>query len=402
MNWREFFLTKHDARKDLFLLLTISTLYGVGIALSNTFVNIFIWKQSNSYIEIGIYNLIIVIFQPLTFFLAGFLTKKWNRVLVLRVGIFVLAVFYLIILIFKEEASSHLFLLGALLGTGYGFYWLAFNILTFEITEPETRKVFNSVQGALLSLVGMLAPLCSGFVITRMPNLHGYYIVFGISLVMFLLGVIVSFFISHREMEGRYEIKEAFGETKRNANWKSLLQAHFFQGIREGSFFFLISVLVFVSTNNELALGTFSLINSAISFICFSFATRFLNEKHSMRYIFIGGTLLYLSVLLLIFKITYINLLIYAGVISIGYSLVQVPYVTLTFDVMGKANNARNFRVEYVVIREIFLNLGRIVSIILFLLFMKFGEEPWNLKILLLIVGSGYFVMYFFVRKIRL
>ena len=35
-----------EDKKDLYLLLIISGLYSLSIALSNTFVNIYLWKQS--------------------------------------------------------------------------------------------------------------------------------------------------------------------------------------------------------------------------------------------------------------------------------------------------------------------------------------------------------------------
>lgn len=55
---------------------------------------------------------------------------------------------------------DHLFFLGGLLGVGYGFYWLAFNVLTFEITEPNTRDLFNGLLGAMTSVAGMIGFNC--------------------------------------------------------------------------------------------------------------------------------------------------------------------------------------------------------------------------------------------------
>ena len=132
-----------ELKKDIVFLLLIGGLYSMSMALSNTFVNIYLWKQSGEFIDLGIYNLTVVIFQPLTFILAGRWAKKIDRVIVLRIGVIFLALFYLSVLFFGERAGENLVILGALLGMGYGFYWLAFNVLTFEITEPETRDFFN-------------------------------------------------------------------------------------------------------------------------------------------------------------------------------------------------------------------------------------------------------------------
>lgn len=64
------------AKKDLHLLLLIGGLYSLSIALSNTFVNVYLWKQSGQIVDIAVYNLTVVLFQPLTFVFAGRLAKK--------------------------------------------------------------------------------------------------------------------------------------------------------------------------------------------------------------------------------------------------------------------------------------------------------------------------------------
>lgn len=60
-----------DVTRDLMLLLTIGGLYALAIALSNTFVNVYLWKQSGKFTDLAIYNLAIVVLQPITFLFAG-------------------------------------------------------------------------------------------------------------------------------------------------------------------------------------------------------------------------------------------------------------------------------------------------------------------------------------------
>src|SRR3954451_15754290 len=175
--------------KDLSLLLIIGGLYSLSVALSNTFVNIYLWKQTGKYSDIALFNLSIVVLQPLTFILAGRWAKKIDRVIVLRIGVISLALFYLAVLITGTNASTYLLLLGGLLGIGYGFYWLAYNVLTFEITEPETRDFFNGFLGILSSAGGMIGPIAAGIIITKFEEFTGYTFVFGLSLALFGLAV---------------------------------------------------------------------------------------------------------------------------------------------------------------------------------------------------------------------
>lgn len=391
-----------DLTKDLGLLLLIGGLYSLSVALSNTFVNIYLWKQSGEYRDLGLYNLAVVVLQPLTFILAGRWAKKIDRVIVLRIGVSFLAIFYLAVLLIGTSASKFLLLLGGLLGIGYGFYWLAFNVLTFEITEPETRDFFNGFFGILSSLGGMIGPIVAGFIISRLAKATGYSIVFGLSLSLFAVAVILSFFLKRRPANGQFLFRRIIQERKNNPNWLSITNAHIFQGLREGTFVFIISIFVYLATGSEMALGTFGLINSGISFISYFVVSRMIKKDFRKKAILIGGIILYLSIFIIVRDLTYTKLLIYAGTIAIAYPLLLVPYSSMTYDVIGTAWKAAEMRIEYIVVRELFLNTGRAISLLVFIFSVTYFNEEKCIPILLLILGAGHSCIYFFVRRINL
>lgn len=391
-----------EVNKELILLLIIGGLYSLGIALSNSFVNVYLWKQSGSFLDLGIYNLSIVIMQPVTFVIAGRWAKKIDRVIVFRLGIAFLAVFYLSVLIIGDNAANNIILLGGLLGIGSGFYWLSFNVLTFEITEPETRDFFNGFLGIMTSSAGMIGPIVAGFVISRLTGDIGYKSIFSISLGLFFCAVILSLFLKRRHAHGRYLLLDVLKERKRNVNWRMITNAHFFQGIREGTFIFVIGVLVFITTGSEFALGKYGLINSAVAFVFYYLATRLITKKMRRKSILIGGILLYASIFLLLFDLTYPKLIMYAVAIAIAYPMLLVPYISLTYDVIGRSWNAAEARIEYIVVRELFLNFGRITSILLFIFAVTVFDEKESIPILLAVIGSGHSLIYFFIRKVSL
>lgn len=328
--------------------------------------------------------------------------EKIDRVKVLRIGVSFLAIFYLMVLITGKHASTYLLLLGSLLGVGYGFYWLAYNVLTFEITEPETRDFFNGFLGILSSTGGMIGPIAAGIIITRFEKFTGYSIVFGISLSLFALAVFLSFSLKPRPANGKYDFRRILAERKKNENWRLITNANFFQGLREGTFLFIISVLVYISTGSELALGTFGLINSGISFIAYYAASRLIKKSRRKKAILIGGIILYIAVLIIVWDVNYVKLLIYAAMIAIAYPILLVPYMSTTYDVIGSAWKAAEMRIEYIVVREIYINLGRIVSILSFLAAVTWFNEKQSIPILLLFLGAGHSLIYLFVRRVQL
>lgn len=390
------------ANRELYVLLLIGGLYSAGIFLSNTFVNIYLWKQSGDYINIAVYNLATVFFQPLTFIFAGRMAKKVDRIFVLRLGVLFLSMFFLSVLLIGEKASTYNFMLGSLLGIGYGFYWLAFNVLTFEITEPDTRDFFNGFLGILQSLGGMAGPILAGYIIARLTDNLGYSVIFAVSFLLFACAVGCSFLLKRRGAEGSFRFMRIYHERHVNKNWNRILYAHFFQGIREGVFAFIISIWIFVVTRSELALGAFNMLLSGLSLVFYLLSTKFIKPARRKQAILIGALLLYFSIFIILFETNMNLLLIYAVVIGIAYPILNVAYVSLTFDVIGKAWEAKEMRIEYIVVRELFLNGGRVLSILVFLAGVIVFPAERVIPILLALFGAGHLGVYFFVRNIRL
>lgn len=132
--------------------------------------------------------------------------------MVLRLGVFFLVVFYIVVLVSGVNVVEYLVLFGGLLGIGYGFYWLVFNVLIFEIIELDIRDFFNGFLGILNFFVGMIGFLGVGFVIFVLYELFGYKIVFGVLLLLFIGVVVFSFFIIRCVVEGVYKFKEVWVE----------------------------------------------------------------------------------------------------------------------------------------------------------------------------------------------
>jgi MFS transporter, YQGE family, putative transporter len=396
-------ITGHDQiTRDFVLLLCIGGFYALSVSISNTFVNVYLWKQSGEFRDLALYNLSIVTLQPMTFILAGKLAKKVDRIIVLRLGVSFLAIFFITVLLVGSRAHNYLILLGALLGIGYGFYWLAFNVLTFEITEPETRDFFNGFFGVLTSMAGMIGPIVAGYIISSLANAKGYTLIFSISLSLFVISVVFSFFLKRRSAKGNYLFLRILKERSYNKNWRLITNAHFFQGLREGTFVFVISVLVYITSKSELALGKFGFVNSLTSFIAYYIVSRLMKRKYRKTAILCGGLLLYGAIFLIVFQVSYPRLILYAITIAIAYPLLLVPYSSLTFDVIGRSWKSAEMRIEYIVVRELFLNGGRIVSILAFLTAITFFDEKTGIPILMLILGTGHLIIYLFVRHIRL
>ncbi len=396
---KKLLLSIENTERDLLLLLTIGGLYALGIFLSNTFVNIYLWRQTNDYMTIATYNLAIFTFQAVTFILAGKLAKKIDRVIVLRLGVVFLSLFFITVLILSERAAHYNIMLGSLLGVGYGFYWLAFNVLTFEITEPDTRDFFNGFIGVLESLGGMIAPILAGAIIAKLQTNIGYLTVFSISLTLFILAIVFSMLLKRRKATGKYMLKEVWKEIKHNRNWKNIVFANFFMGMREGVFVFVITIWIFVATNSELALGMFHLVLNIMSLIAYLLLSKYLRYHHRLQALFIGSILISFSIFILMNELSFLMFVFYAIIIGTAFPLLNVPFSSLTYDVIGKSKNINDWRIEYIVVFELFINFGRMLSIVVLItMYVMFSEEiiMW----ILVVFSQAYIGLYLLMRKV--
>ncbi|KIL36591.1 MFS transporter [Cohnella kolymensis] len=386
--------------KQTWLLLIVNGLYITANALSGTFLGVYIWKESNNFTVLGWFTLLTNVFMAVTFWIAGNWVKEGNKMICLRIGTAVSAVFYATVLLLGKNAFHYIWLLGIIQGLSIGFFWLSFNVIYFEVTNAGNRDRFNGWTGVMGSVVGMIAPWCSGYLISRLADEKGYRIVFMISLGIFVACVAVSFFLRNRRMEGNYHWLLPFRiMKKRGTPWRPIFGALAAQGLRESVFGVMIGLLVFIHTGSEMQLGNFALITSAVGFVSFYATGRWLKPAWRPPAMLVGTIVMTLVIIPLFFGVNYTNLLIFGIGAALFIPLYTIPMTSAVFDMIGTAEDSVKERVEYVVMRELALNVGRITGMIIFITTVYVSREPLVINCMLLFVGSAPILSWVFMRK---
>lgn len=381
------------------LLLVVSGLFGVANALSGTFVNVYLWKAKNDFALIGWFAFANQLTMGLTFWLAGKWVKEHNKMNSLRLGIAVAALFYTIVLLLQQQAIHYVWVLGLVMGLSSGFFWLAFNVVYFEVTSPDNRDRFNGWAGLLGSGAGMIAPWISGFLITRMPGTNGYRLIFAISLAVFVVGVVVSFFLKKRKVPGKYEWAHGYRSlTKPGSPWKTVFVALIAQGVREGVFGFMIGLMVYIATKSEMRIGNFSLITSGVGLISFYAVGKWLKPAYRKWGMLVGVIMMIAVILPFFWRVDYSTLLLFGIGIALFIPLYSVPMTSSVFDIIGQDRESAEHRVEYVVLRELGLNVGRMLGTIVFILVVSWTTAPSAINWLLLGIGSSPLVAWLLMR----
>ncbi|MFD2613701.1 MFS transporter [Paenibacillus gansuensis] len=383
------------------ILLIVHGLFAVANALSGTFVNVYIWKAKNDFALIGWFALSQQITMALTFWIAGKWVKEHNKMHSLRAGIGFSAVFYLVVLWLEKDAVGYIWLLGLLQGLASGCFWLAFNVVYFEVTDPGNRDKFNGWAGIIGSGSGILTPWLSGYLIASMGGQTGYRFIFSLSLGIFFVGIIVSFFLKKRKVSGTYHWVGAIRGLRKDGNpWRKIVPALAAQGVREGVFGFIIGLLVYIATKKEMQLGNFTLITSAVAFVSFLAVGKWLRVRHRYAAMLIGAVMISAVILPFFWKVDYVTLLVFGIGTSLFMPLFSIPLTSSVFDTIGSSQKSAEERVEFIVLRELGLCMGRVFGTLVFIAVISWTTAPLIMNIMLLIIGSFPILTWLFMRKV--
>ncbi|MEC0205389.1 MFS transporter [Paenibacillus lautus] len=382
------------------LLLSVHGLFILSSALSGTFLNVYLWKSRQDYTMLGWFTIAQQVALGLTFWAAGKWVKEHNKMNALRLGIAVSGLFYLCVLWAGRDAVHYIWPLGLLFGVSLGLFWLAFNVVYFEVSSAENRDWFNGWIGLLGSITGIIGPWLAGWIITMMHGDRGYRFIFTVSMVIFAATVVLSFFLRKRPVQSDYHWLEGVSRLKEGGVWKYAVLGLAVQGIREGVFSFLITLLVFVATDQESKLGQYALITSAVSLVSYWACGKWFKPKFRKTGMLVGSILMLLVILPLLFAVNYTTLLVLGIGTSLFIPLYMMPAISASFDLMGVNEENVEKRVELVVLRELSLTVGRITGLLVFILVLSFRQDTLTVTLLLLFLGASPIGSWLFIRKL--
>lgn len=371
------------------LLLIVFGLFSLANALSGAFVNVFLWKAASDYSLIGWFAFSQQISSGLVFYFAGKWVKEGNKMNCLRLGIGLAGAFYAAVLWLGKGAVDYIWLLGFLLGAAFGAFWLAYNVVYFEVTDPDNRDLYNGWAGLIGSCCGMAAPWASGYLISKLGDGIGYRIIFTVSFGVFIGAIIFSFWLRKRPPEGHYNWTLPFTEWKStDSPWRLALPALAAQGVRDGVFAFLIGLVVYIATTNEMKLGNYTLITSAAALGSFYVIGKIMRPAFRAPGLFLGTIAMALAVIPLFFHVGYGSLLLFGVITSLFSPLFVIPMTSVTFDIMGVNEQSASQRVELTVLREFGLLIGRMVGVAAYLVVVQWKTTDVVVVAFLTVIGA--------------
>jgi YQGE family putative transporter len=383
--------------KDTKLLFIVSALFTLAMGISGVFVNVFFWKQTSDFSIIVIYNLTHYLTTPITFIVGGMIAKKKNGVWSLRIGLMLYAVFYALIAFLGDKAALQIYLVGILFGMATGFYWLAYNTLSFDLTNTKNRDTFNGLNGSIGGIVSAVTPITSAYIISRFGGFRGYRIVFVITLALFVALFLLSLILKCKTYGSKLDFKRCF--SRNTVEWSIIRKATAIWGFRDVIIGFITTILIIQITNSELSLGTITLAASLISSASFWLVQKIIKPQGRRLSILIGSIGAFIAVLGLVMKVSFTTLIFYVGMDAFFLPFLAIQLYSSTFNVIDRSHE-EDMRIEYMINKDFVLNLGRIISSLILLVLISIFKDSSILKAYLLLIGVVPLVSAYFLRRL--
>ena len=351
------------------ILLITHTFFLTGICFSNIFFNVFLWKLNHSIQTAAFFNLFHYAAVPFVFYIGTKFIKRLGTLKCLQLGLYVHVCFFILVLWLQHNVTEFVMVLGILMGLGQGLYYLGYNVLSYDYTNNITRYKFSGYNGAANAFAGIISPLVGGLIIHTYGELSGYIIVFTVSLCCFLLSVLIINMI--KNADDNYSISFSAAKKFINNDWMMVSWSMLFRGIREGVMSFLLFLLFYEITRNELQLGFFNLVLSFITMISFYVVGILIKRDWRIASIRWGSVLLVIATAIVVWQENELSLWIFGIANSLFYPMISVPLTSISYNVIRSNPITAKRRIEFLTLREIPLNIGRVMGIAVLLIFLS-------------------------------
>jgi len=348
----------------------------VGLAgpLVGTFVNAYIFKNQGSLEVFVIYYLGFFFGIPLAFIFNGLLLRHFKITHLYFFGTVMLALGPLLLVFYSHFSLISYFLYGLILGTSVGFHWGNRNYFNQIETESHERSYYFSVTYASDTTTAIFTSFLAGWLIVFGLD---YKVLMVVAFIfLFIAASLIFSFPSTRQPD----TKKLFVKNP-SSGWIGIRALQLGIGFGEGITFFFVSLIILSKLGTEGVLGTLSALTSiiaAVALYIFGRKSKTSHQKPVYFYSLLFGFFVSIFYALFFNKFIIISYVLLVGAIGNFVWLAANP---LSMDALDRdLKEDRDERYAYILDAEIFLNIGRSLSIVISLLLFFYGRQDFALR----------------------
>jgi len=352
------------------------------MSLIGIFVPIYLLKEIGvSFGEVLIYFLFVYIFIFFGYASAAVLSSKIKVRDMILLSIPTIIVYYYL-LYNLTNLNIPLSLLGAIFGLGEGFFWFGYNTDFARFSDKKHRGEEVKFKFVLVSLIGIVAPLLGGFLLTYL----NFYILFVIIILILILSIFPLLKLEEKKSRYGVSLNDVFRKENYENSPRYLIQG--FRHLITGVFW---PIFIFYIVKEYFSLG---LIFSGAAIFSYSVIWFIGNKMDKIdKRLFsdfsgiLHGAVSFIKVFVSTFsQIFFVNIL---SLVTFGVS--EISNNAIAFD---QANKSKIM--GFLVFREIILASGRVIFVLI--IFFSGLSLIASLKVSFIVLGVTSILQKFFNR----
>lgn len=371
-----------------YLFLLVHTLFLVFTRIPAVFINTLLMNQTGDVNATLFFNGSIFMACALTMFISAQLLHCMQCRYMAAAGIIGYNVLYICYVLFQSGVGEYYLLFGLFNGMADGFYYISYGRMVLLYTDVQNRDSGMGIISTLSAGVNLAIPFLSGTVISLIGGIRGYAAVFSIAFLVAFVTMLTVFRLPQEEKTGGGHVR--YIQFLRLVQKKKLLQmglaGELLKGMREGTFMFILNIILYQLIRSEFLIGCNSLVTGFISILSFWYMSRFFTPGNRARHMFVSVTVLAVINLMCLQIVTPVMVLLFAAVNAFFAGLIEVSCYTTFFDVSQKVEEAEEFTPELLAFHELFVVSGRCIGLGFFALMNTFYGATLFIQVLSLLL----------------
>lgn len=355
--------------KNYKILFSLRILKSVLANFVDVFLVLYFLNVSNSNIlPLGIYKLVAVITIWLVIFLSRNFCKSKERIWLMRIGIVMYFVYFLIIILLNEKIVDHIYLIGLLYGLEEGFYYSVYNIIESTSIENKHRGKYLGIYNSCKNIVSIIFPLFFGSLIQNSGFINTLIFV----LVIVIIEIILSSILKDNNIpkENKFDLKGFMKVAKQHPEIKSIIKTNICSGLTysEGAMSYVITIYIIKIFSESVSLGIFTSVFSIISIIIGFLFVKVIKPKYYIKLLSITLPITIILLCIMLLDCNFVTVVIYNLAQTISKTLSDLIKDKNAFNFSNIKSIKKEYKVEYFLTLETSLFIGRIISNTLFIL----------------------------------
>lgn len=324
---------------------------------------------------------------------------KGNKVYFYRSSILLKCIFLILISLLKERVVDYVIPIALFYGLSSGVYWSSYNVMMNEAISSKSIQKFYGLYNIWGYIVNIVAPIALGSIIEAGSFVTTAIYAFVVCLILFFATFLL---VSRKEEGDKLNFKGLIEDVKNSKQGKAFLECYlmtFVNGLRTSTAT-LITILIVLTFNSNMSLGSLSSIMSVVAILVTFFFMKKYNSK-KVKIVFLCAFLCFIGIVGVLFSISKPTIILFNVLFTIA---MIVPDNINSQKRMGliRITGKLKYALEHNVLAEVSLNIGRVISYVI-LLIASFSNSLNVYKVLLVInlmcICLYCFVIYKIERK---